>query len=91
MPSTFQQTIDETLERCKNYFAFLDDILIARKGKLKDHEEALDIKLNRLDKEGLAVSLQKCEFAKQTIEWLRFKITSHGVTPLISKTEALQN
>ena len=90
MPATFQKTIDKTLEGCKNYFAFLDDILIATKGKLKEHEETLDIILDRLNKEGLAISLQKCEFAKQEIEWLGFKITPHGVTPLITKTEALQ-
>ena len=90
MPATFQKTIDKTLEGCKDYFAFLDDILIATKGKLKEHEETLDIILDRLNKEGLAISLQKCEFAKQEIEWLGFKITPHGVTPLITKTEALQ-
>ena len=90
MPATFQKTIDKTLEGCKNYFAFLDDILIATKGKLKEHEETLDIILDRLNKEGLAISLQKCEFAKQEIEWLGFKVTPHGVTPLITKTEALQ-
>ena len=90
MPATFQITIDKTLEGCKNYFAFLDDILIATKGKLKEHEETLDIILEWLNKEGLAKSLQKCEFAKQQIEWLGFKITPHGVTPLITKTEALQ-
>ena len=88
MPATFQKTIDKTLEGCKNYFAFLDDILIATKGKLKEHEETLDIILDRLNKEGLAISLQKCEFAKQEIEWLGFKITPHRVTPLITKTEA---
>ena len=90
MPATFQKTIDKTLEGCKNYFAFLDDILIATKGRLKEHEETLDIILDRLNKEGLAISLQKCEFGKQQIEWLGFKITPHGVTQLITKTEALQ-
>ena len=90
MPATFQKTIDKTLDGCKNYFAFLNDILIATKGKLKEHEGAVDTILNKLDIEGLAISLQKCEFAKSTIEWLGFKITPHGVTPLISKTEALQ-
>ena len=85
MPATFQKTIDKNLEGCKNYyFAFLDDILIATKGKLKEHEETLDIILDRLNKEGLAISLQKCEFAKKKIEWLGFKITPHGVTPLIT-------
>ena len=31
LPATFHQTKDKTLEWCKNYFAFLDDILIATK------------------------------------------------------------
>ena len=52
MPATFQKTIDKSLEGCKNYFAFLDDILIATKGKVKEHEETLDIILDRLNKEG---------------------------------------
>ena len=90
MTATFQKTIDKTLEGRKNYFAFLDDILIATKGKLKEHEETSDIILDRLNKESLAISLQKCEFAKQKIDWLGFKITPHGVTPLITKTETLQ-
>ena len=64
MPATFQKTIDKIIEGCKNYFAFLDEILIATKGKLKDHEEALDTILHNLNTEGLAISLQKCEFAK---------------------------
>ena len=70
MPATFQQTLDKTLEGCKNYFAFLDDILTATKVKIKEHEETLDTILCRLDKEGIPISLQKCQFAKQTIEWL---------------------
>ena len=43
MPATVQKTIDKTKERRQNYFPFLDDILIATKGKLKEHEETLDI------------------------------------------------
>ena len=58
IPATFQKTIDKTLGGCKNYFAFLDDILIATKGKLKDHEEALDTILYNLNTEGLAISPQ---------------------------------
>ena len=91
MPATLQKIIDKTLQGCKNYFAFLDDIPMATKGKLRQHEEAVDIILNKPDTEGLAIGLQKSEFAKPTIEWLGFKRTPHGVTALISKTEALQN
>ena len=68
MPATFQKIIDKAMEGCKNYFAFLDDILIATKGKSTDHEEALDTILHNINTEGLAISLQNCEFAKQTIE-----------------------
>ena len=56
MRSTFQETIDKTLYGCKNYFEYLDDIRIATKGKLKEHEEAVDTILNKLDTEGLAIS-----------------------------------
>ena len=41
MPA-FQNTLDKILEGCENYFAFLDNKLIATKGKVSEHEEALD-------------------------------------------------
>ena len=43
----------------------------------------------KLDAEGLAISLQKCEFAKNTIEWLGFTITTTEITPLVTQTEAI--
>ena len=67
MPATFQKTIDVTLRNCHNKFAFLDDILVITKGKLSDHEKELDKILHRLDKENLAIKLQKCEFAQKQI------------------------
>ena len=57
MPATSRKTIDKTIERCKKYFAILDDILIASKGKKGGSEDALDITVHTLDKEGLAISL----------------------------------
>ena len=65
MPATFQKTIDKTLHGCKNHFAFLDDILIATKGKIKEDEETLNSILNKLDTEGLSLNLRKCQFENQ--------------------------
>ena len=65
MPATFQKTIDVTLRNCHNKFAFLDDILVITKGNITDHEKELDKILYVLDKENLAIKLQKCEFAKK--------------------------
>ena len=67
----------------------LDDILVITKGSIRDHEKELDKILKRLDNEGLAINLQKCELAKNTIEWLGFTITPNGITPLVTKTEAI--
>ena len=89
MPATFQKTIDKTLEAITSKFAFLDDILIISKGTLKEHEQELDKILHKLDAEGLAISLQKFEFEKNKIEWLGFTITPSGITPLVTKTEAI--
>ena len=64
MPATFQKTIDKTLEGIHSKFALLDDILIITKTSLNDHEQEIDKVLNLLDKENLAIKLQKYEFAK---------------------------
>ena len=52
-------------------------------------KKELDKILKRLENEGLAINLQKCEFAKNIIEWLGFTITPSGITPLVTKTEAI--
>ena len=89
MPGTFQKTIDKTLQGITSKFAFLDDILIISKGTLQEHEQELDKILHKLDAEGLSISLQKSEFAKNKIEWLGFTITPSRITPLVTKTEAI--
>ena len=92
MPATFQKTIDETLEGITSKFAFLDDILVITKGSLRVHEKELDKILKRLgneNRQGLAINLQKCELVKNIIEWLGSTITPSGITPLITKTEAI--
>ena len=89
MPATFQKTIDKTLEGISSKFAFLDDILVITKGSIREHENELDNIFKKLNSEGLAINLQKCEFAKTNIEWLGFTITTNGIKPLITKTEAI--
>ena len=89
MPATLQKTIDVTLRYCHNKFAFLDDILAITKGSIADHEKGLDKILYLLDKENLAIKLQKCEFAKKQITWLGYQITPTGITPTKKKCESI--
>ena len=81
MPATFQKTIDKTLESVNSKFAFLDDILIITKVFLSQHEREIDKVLNLIDKENLAIKLQKCEFAKTEPTWLGFKKHPNGISP----------
>ena len=90
MPATFQKTIDTILEGIISKFAFMDDILVITKGSLNEHENEIDKILEKLDKENLAINLQKCEFIKTTFEWLGFKISHQGTALLITKTEAIK-
>ena len=90
MPATFHKTIDKTLEGISSKFAFLDDILVITRGSLREHEKELDKILKRLDNEGLAINLQKCEFAK-IIEWLGFTITPSGINHSLQKQKPSRN
>ena len=89
MPATFQKTMDKTLESINTKFAFLDDILIITKGTLTEHEQELDKVLNLLDKENLAIKLQKCEFPKAELIWLGFKIHPNGIIPTKQKCDSI--
>ena len=91
MPATFQKTIDKTLQNITTKFAFLDDILVVTKGNQQEHENELDKILEKLNEENLAINLQKCEFAKEDIVWLGFKVTPNGVTPTKPKCDAILN
>ena len=91
MPATFQKTLDKTLENIDNKFNFLDDILIITKGSPSEHETDIYKVLSKLDKENLAIKLEKCEFAKTTITWLGYKITQSGTSPTIKKTDSILN
>ena len=91
MPATFQKTLEKTLENIDNKFNFLDGILIITKGSPHDHELDIHKVLSRLDKENLAIKLEKCEFAKSSIIWLGYKIAQSGISPTVKKMDSILN
>ena len=70
MPATFQKIMYFTLANINSAHVFLDDIIIITKGSLTNHETELNKVLAQLDKENLAISLHKCQFAVTEITWL---------------------
>ena len=67
MPKEFQKAMDNTIHGIQGVFCFLDDILKVSKGSVTEHNETVDKVLSRLDKEGFALKLSKCEFFKNQI------------------------
>ena len=86
---TFQRLLDNVLEGLE-VFAYIDDILV-----YADSEDELEAKLRelfgRLQQAGLALNLAKCEFGVNAVDFLGFRVTPTGISPLEHKTQAVVN
>ena len=91
MPAEFQRVIDNLLKEFPQANAFIDDILIASKGTKTEHIALVEKILKKLDVSNVALKLRKCEFAKTKCEWLGFRIERSGITPLVRKTQAIED
>ena len=89
MPAEFQKAMDYTVIGLQNTYCFLDDIIIFSTGTEADHLAYVYKCLKKLDDDNLRINLQKCHFAKSEIEWLGYKFTQTGISPLESKTAAI--
>ena len=67
----------------------MDDIIIVSTGTEADHLAYNHKCLKKLEDDNLRINLQKCHFAKSEIEWLGYKFTQTGISPLESKTAAI--
>ena len=81
--------MDNTLHGLSGVFCFLDDILIVSKGSILDHNILVDKVITRLDEEGFALKLSKCDFSLNQLPWLGYDIDSEGYRPKRSKIEAV--
>ena len=89
MPAEFQKAMDRTPNHAKNTFCFLNDILIVSKGSEQQHEKLIMNVLEKLDKKNLALKLSKSEFFQNKVNWLGHKLSLDGISPKITKTEAI--
>ena len=90
MPAEFQRAIHAILAEFTCAHAFIDDILVISKStKIGVHIALVEKILAKLDKENMAWKLEKCQFAKNTCEWLGHRITKSGITPMVRKTDPI--
>ena len=89
MPKEFQKAMDNTLQGFSGFFCFLDDILIVSKESISDHNILVDKVITRLDEEGFALKLSKCDFSMNQLSWLGYDIDSEGYRPKRSEIDAV--
>jgi transposase InsO family protein len=91
-PATCQELINNVLRTHLDIFviAYLDDILIYS-NNIADHVEHVKTILTCLDQAGLRLKPEKCEFHKQEVEFLGFRVGVDGVKMSPSKIQAVQD
>ena len=86
----FQKIISDIFNKEPNVNNISDDILVCGKTK-REHDQALENCLRLLCENGLTINTDKCEFAKEEIEFFGFIISKDGVKPTMNKIEAILN
>ena len=85
---SFQRLVDFVLRDMENIFVYMDDVLIYSKNE-QDHLATLDELFRRLDQNGLTISLKKCLFGKEKLDFLGYQVSKTGITPLPKKVQAI--
>ncbi|GBG74082.1 hypothetical protein CBR_g17793 [Chara braunii] len=90
-PTTFQAAMTTKFRHMLDRYVliYLDDILVYSRS-LEEHVEHLRTVLERLRQAKYKANRDKCEFARQELEYLDHYVTPQGIRPLADKIEALR-
>ena len=79
-PATFQRMMGNAFRGLigKNCFAYIDDIVVLGK-TLQQHNQNLELVLDKIEKLGLKLEPTKCKYLKPELEYLGYLITKDGV------------
>ena len=88
-PGIFQRFIESVLQGIPNVTVYIDDILVTGSTE-EEHLENLSEVLNRLEKAGLKVKMNKCKFLAPSVTYLGHRIDQFGLHPISEKVKAIQ-
>ena len=89
MPTEFQKVMDLTLANINSVFVYIDDILIVTKGTKHDPINKVREVMKRLDEANLQLKAEKCVIARTSIEWLGYKLSRTGISPINTKAQEI--
>ena len=86
---TFQRFIDQVTAGLDNVYSYIDDILVASDSE-EEHLKHLRELFTRLEQHAVRINVAKSEFGKSELEFLGYTVTSAGIHPPKTKTQAIQ-
>ena len=87
---SFQRLLQEVIGDMPNVFCYLDDLLIFNKNQA-DHMATLEELFKKLSEAGMSIALNKCQFGQDSLNYLGYKVTAAGISPIEKKVAALVN
>ncbi len=87
---SFQRFMDVVLSGLDFTFCYLDDILIGS-SSTEEHLHHLQLVLQRLQEYGLVLNMEKCELARQEIDFLGHHITAEGSSLILKHLQTIQD
>lgn len=88
-PGIFQRTVENLFVLVPNSVNYLDDLYVT--GQTDDeHLKNLNQILTICEEQGLSIKKNKCQFLKEEVEFLGFKLSKAGLQPLENKVEAIK-
>ena len=85
---TFQRCMDNILASIPHVFIYLVDVLVASP-TVAEHKKDLQRVMEALEKHGLVINEEKCQFHKSQVEFLGHLVDKSGIKPLPAKVEAI--
>lgn len=95
MDNTVLRGIENTGENTEHgyestLFCYIDDVIIASKNDVT-HREHLKKVFERFQSIGLTINLSKSSFGLSEVDFLGYKVTSNGISPLPDKVKAIMD
>ena len=89
-PGTFQRLMNKIMKPVlyESALVYLDDIIVFSK-TLEDHIRHLETVFKILAEAGLKLKLKKCDFFKESINYLGHIVSREGVMPNSAKIDAI--
>ena len=88
-PGEFQSRMEKLMYGLQGVVVYFDNIFVGAKN-IQNLSEILDKVLNRINNEGLRLKKEKCRFGVKSIQFLGHTLSAKGMSPDLSKIEAVQ-